>query len=264
MRDMKKISFKLSKLNILAIALIVCVSIIAAAGGSLAYFSDTREMTNVFTVGNVYISLTEAAVKDDGRGNLIEDTSTQRVEGVAIDSATGGTHNYGMLFPGKVMHKDPTITNTGDDDAWIAAKVILTDGNGNINNIFGYENSELIDIQCLLSGALLDETAHFGAWNGIEGVRYNDHYAMVQKADVANGVYEFYFYIHQSMAKGESVEIFDTMTIDPEFTNAQMQEMANLEITVQAFAVQTFGFEDCYTAMHSAFPEHFKDAQGLQ
>ena len=262
MKDMKeKKNFKLTKLNILAIALVVCVAIVAVAGGSMAYFSDTREMTNVFTVGNVYISLTEAAVKNDGAGNLIEDTASPRVEGVAIDSAENVYHNYGMLFPGKVMHKDPTITNTGDDDAWVAAKVIITDGAGNINNIFGYENSELIDIKALLSGGLLGETARFGTWNGIEGVRYNDNYAMVQKADVTNGVYEFYFYIHSAMVKNDSVELFDTMIIDPEFGNAEMQELANLEITIQAFAVQTFGFNNCYDAMHSAFPEYFKDAQ---
>ena len=258
---MKKKNFKLTKLNILAIALIACVAIIAAAGGSLAYFSDTREMTNVFTVGNVYISLTEAAVKDDGTGNLVEDTASPRVEGVAIDSTENVYHNYGMLFPGKVMHKDPTIENVGADEAWIAAKIILTDGDGNINNLFGYENSEQIDIRSLLSGALLSETVHFGVWNGIEEVSYNDRYAMIQSADAANGVYEFYFYIHESMASGESMELFDTMFIDPEFSNAQMQELANLEITVQAFAVQTFGFADCYSAMHSAFPDHFKDAQ---
>ena len=258
---MKKKTFKLTKLNILAIALILCVAIIAAASGSLAYFSDTREMTNVFTVGNVYISLTEAAVKDDGRGNLIEDPDAERFVGVAIDSTDDATHNYGMLFPGRTVHKDPTITNTGDDEAWIAAKIILTDGEGDINNIFGYENSEQIDIKALLSGGLLGEAAHFGTWNGIEGVRYNDRYAMVQKADARNGVYEFYFYVHASMLSGESVELFDTLFVDPEFSNADMQELVNLEITVQAFAVQTFGFADCYTAMHTAFPEHFTDAQ---
>ena len=262
MKDMKeKKNFKLTKLNILAIALVACIALVAVAGGSMAYFSDTREMTNVFTVGNVYISLTEAAVKNDGAGNLIEDTDAPRIEGVAIDSSEEVRHNYGMLFPGKVMHKDPTITNTGSDAAWIAAKIIITDGAGNINNLFGYENSEQIDIKSLLSGALIGESAHFGVWNGIENVRYNDHYAMIQVADVTNGVYEFYFYINEAMESGESVELFDTMFIDPEFSNEQMQELANLEITVQAFAVQTFGFDNCYTAMHKAFKDYFKDAQ---
>ena len=257
----EKRSFKITKLNILALALMLCVAIIAAAGGTLAYFSDSKEMTNVFTVGNVYISLTEAAVKNDGTGNLVEDPEAPRVQGVALDSTANAYHDYGFLFPGKVMYKDPTITNVGSDDAWIAAKIILTDGNGNINNLYGYENSEQIDIRSLLSGALLDQSVHFGVWNGIEDVIYNDTYAMIQSANVQHGTYEFYFFIHASMESGDSVVLFDTMFIDPEFSNAQMQELGNLEITVQAFAVQTYGFDSCYEAMQVAFPEHFERAQ---
>ena len=255
-KNMKAI-FKLTKSNILAIALVVCVAVIAITGGSLAYFSDSKEMTNVFTAGNVYITLTEAAVKSDGLGNLIEDTEAPRVEGVAIDSTTGVQHNYGVLFPGKIMHKDPLITNIGEDEAWIAAKIIITDGSGDINKLFGYENHEEIDIRGLLSGALLDERIHVGVWNGMEDVCYNDNYAMVQVADAGSGVYEFYFFLNATLLTGESVEIFNTMFIDPEFSNTDMQELANLEITVQAFAVQTFGFESCYAAMCRAFPEYF-------
>ena len=249
--------FKLTKSNILAIILVLGVVVIATAGGSIAYFTDDREMTNVFTIGGVYISLTEAAVKSDAMGNLIEDTDAARIHGVAIDSNENAVNNYGVLFPGKVMHKDPTITNTGNDAAWVAAKVILTDGSGDINKLYGFTNSQLIDIKDLLSGALLDETMHVGVWNGMDNVCYNENYAMVQVADATNGVYEFYFFINAALLKDESVELFDTMSIDPMFGNAEMQEMANLEITVQAFAVQTFGFESCYAAMCQAFPNHF-------
>ena len=245
------------KSNILAISLIVLAAVIASAGGSIAYFSDNREMSNVFTAGNVYISLTEAAVKSDSRGNLIEDTESPRIHGVAIDSNEEAVHDYGMLFPGKVMHKDPTIENTGDDDAWIAAKVIITDGHGNINNLFGYENSQEIDIRALFSGGVLDGAIHVGPWNGFENACYDELHAMVQVADAENGVYEYFFFFNESLATGEKILLFDTMTVDPEFNNTDMQEFANLEVTVQAFAVQKFGFDNAYTAMCAAFPEHF-------
>ena len=258
---MKKF-FKWIKSNIVAVSLIVLVVVIATAGTSMAYFSDNKEMTNVFTAGNVYISLTEAAVKSDGAGNLIEDTDSPRVAGVAVDAADKVTHNFGMLFPGKVMHKDPTVTNTGDEAAWIAVKLILTDGSGDINRILGYENSQEIDIRSLLYGGLLAESYRVGTWNGFEDVAYNDSYAMVHVPDARSGVYEFYIFLNTALLSGESVEIFDTMMIAPEFTNADMQEMAELEITVQAFAVQTFGFNDCYTAMCRAFPTHFANVGG--
>ena len=259
MMRLKKILLAI-KSNILVISLVVLVAVIATAGGTIAYFSDNREMSNVFTAGNVYISLTEAAVKSDGRGNLVEDTEAPRVQGVAIDSDTDVKHNFGVLFPGKVMHKDPTIQNTGDDPAWIAAKIIITDGDGDINKLFGYQNSEEIDIRALLSGGVLDGTGtlHVGTWNGMENVCYDDAHAMVQVADAANGVYEFYFFFNKALVKDEKILLFDTMTVNHEFTNSDMQEFANLEITVQAFAVQTFGFDSCYTAMRTAFADHFE------
>ena len=253
---MKK-TLKFRKSYIFALVLVVCVIVIAASRGTIAYFSDDQEITNVFTAGNIYITLSEAAVKDDGYGNLIEDTESPRVEGVAINSTENVHHNFGMLYPGKVMHKDPTITNTGSDPAWVAAKVIITDGRGDINKLFGYFNSEYIDVQLLLSGALLDEACYYGEWNGIEGVTYNDYFAMIQIPDVLNGTYEFYFFINPQLSVGEEVEIFNTMTIDPAFTNADMQELGELEITVQAFGVQVFGFASCFEAMTEAFPEYF-------
>jgi hypothetical protein len=47
------------------------------------------------------------------------------------------------------------------------------------------------------------------------------------------------------------------MLIEPEWDNAQMRELVDLKIKVQAFAVQTFGFESCFDAMKGAFSTHF-------
>ena len=248
---------KLKKSHIVAIALLLCVAMIAAAGGTLAYFTDDREITNVFTAGNVYISLTEAAVIDDGTGNLVEDATQPRVEGVAINSTEDAMHDYGRLYPGKTMHKDPTIKNTGEDDAWIAAKIILNDGAGDINHIYGFPNSQYLDLSLLLSGGLLDSGLYYGEWNGIQDVHYNDTCAIIQVPNVATGNYEFYFFILAEQHSGDEVELFDTMYILSDFNNSEMQELAELRITVQAFAVQTFGFADCYTAMTQAFSDHF-------
>ncbi len=252
-----KAILKFKKSYIVALVIVSCVIGIMAARSTIAYFSDDQEITNVFTAGNIYINLSEAEVKDDGSGNLIEDTEKPRIEGVAINSTENVNHNYGMLYPGKTMYKDPTIKNTGSDPAWVAAKVIITDGKGDINKLYGYFNSELLDITLLLSGGLLDEGAYFGEWNGIQGVTHNENYAMIQVADVLNGTYEFYFFINPQLLVGEEVELFDTMTILPEFTNTDMQELGELQITVQAFGVQTFGFDSCFDAMVEAFPEYF-------
>ena len=259
-----KRKFKLTKLNIITVALVACVAlIVAAAGGSIAYFTDAKETTNVFTAGSVYISLTEAAVKPDALGNLIEDTSKDRIVGNDLADANVVTHDYGKLFPGQSIYKDPTITNTGKDAAWVAAKIIITDGEGDITKLIGDPQSGFINVNQLLGGGVFNNgNIHVGTWNGMTNVVYSNsensyNFAMIQASDTSSGTHEFYIYILEELAPNEAITVFDTMMINPAYGNEQMRELAQLNITVQAFAVQTFGFDSCYEAMNKAFSEHF-------
>ncbi len=79
----------------LIVGTILLLSIILI-GGVMAYFTDKKEMTNIFTVGNIRITLTEPN----------------------FDSVEAG-----KLAPNKIVAKDPTITNVGTNDAYIFAKV---------------------------------------------------------------------------------------------------------------------------------------------
>lgn len=250
---------KLSKLKIISITLAITAVVIAAASGSIAFFTDVKESTGIFTAGNVYVELTEAAVKSDASGNLIEDTAAERFSGAEItEQGAAVVRNYGVVFPGQTIYKDPTVKNTGDHSAWIAVKVIVEDGSCDIHKLYKYSDGyDDIDIERFLRGGLLDEHVHVGDWNGIPDVCFNDNYAMIQSSSHAAGKYEFYFLMLKPFASGDEVEVFDTFYIDPMFGNVEMQEFKELKITVQAFAVQEYGFVDCLSAMSTAFPEHF-------
>ena len=251
------------KLRLTALILAITVMTSAIISGSLAFFTDSKESDTVFTSGNVYIELSEAAIMADGTGNLIADTAADRIYGSEIDSSGFGVvHDYGYVFPGQTIYKDPTIKNIGNSDAWVAAKIIIEDGAGDIHRLFSYsdDNSD-IDIERLLSGGLLDEEVHVGDWNGIEDVCYNENYAMIQHSSHIDGVYEFYFIMLRPLEKDESIMIFDTLFMNEFFGNSEMQEFRELKLTVQAFAVQKFGFSSCLDAMNGAFTEHFENAR---
>lgn len=258
MNEIKEI-LKSPKLKIVALTLAISVIASLAVNATIAFFTDAKETETVFTAGNVYIELTEAAVKKDGTGNLIEDTESDRFYGGEINgSGASVINNYGIVFPGQSIHKDPTIKNIGLSNAWVAGKIIIDDGVGDIHRLFCYtEDSDSIDIELLLSGGLLEEHVHIGEWNGIDDVCYNENYAMIQHSNHQNGKYEFYFIMLNPLGIGESVELFDTLNIDMYFDNEEMQEFRDLKITVQAFAVQTFGFSSALEAMEGAFAEHF-------
>jgi hypothetical protein len=253
-RILKSFYFK-----VIAISLLVTMVAIGAANATIAFFIDSKEYSGTFTAGNVYIEMTEAAVTRDSFGNLVKDETRARIS--AADTTEGGApavQDYGVIHPGQTIYKDPTVKNTGDWDAWIAVKVIVSDGIGDIHKLFGYnEFYEDIDIEGFLSGGLLDQQVHVGDWNGNEFVCYNENYAMVQLPDRHKGVYEFYFFMLDPLKKGESVQIFDTFFVDDTFGNTEMLQFKELEITIQAYAVQTHSLESCYEAMLEAFDNKF-------
>ena len=97
------------KKKIVSVCLVVCLLATAIIGTTLAYFTDTAEVTNTFTVGNVDITLNEAPVGTDGQA-----TTGERV-----------TTNEYHLYPGKSYDKDPTITVAkGSEDCYLFVKVV--------------------------------------------------------------------------------------------------------------------------------------------
>ena len=259
---MTKLIFS-SKYKAIALLLIFAAAVALATSNTIAFFTDAKESTGVFTAGNVYISLTEAAVMLDAKGNLIENADAARIEGADVSSSNPVENNYGRVYPGQTIHKDPTVKNTGDENAWVAVKVIIEDGAGDIYNLFKYNDDfDDIDIERLLVGGLLNEQVTVGPWNGIEDVCYNENYAMIQASSHEQGRYEFIFLMQKPLNPGEEVEVFTTVKIDPTFGNVEMQEFRDLKVTVQAFAVQQYGFSSCLEAMNAAFSSYFTTGIG--
>lgn len=85
------------KKKIISIALVVAMIAIIAAG-SFAYFTDTKQADNTFTVGNVKIELTEPSWNTNG--NESDD-----------------------VYPGEALPKDPTVKNVGDNPCFVRVKV---------------------------------------------------------------------------------------------------------------------------------------------
>ena len=111
----------------------VALAAVLAAGGVMAYFTDTEEKVNHFTVGSVEIELEEPEWEkkpdedDDGVPDEAED-----------------------LLPVQTIAKDPQISNTGTNDAFVFAVVQIpcrdiitanTDGTKNpraMTDLFSY------------------------------------------------------------------------------------------------------------------------------
>ena len=86
---------KKNTVKIMTLAGIVCL---ASVGGVSAYLTDYEKVSNEFTVGKVDIELKEPEWKPE---------ENKKIE------------------PSKVIHKDPQITNTGTNDAFVYMEVSI-------------------------------------------------------------------------------------------------------------------------------------------
>ena len=207
------------KKKIVTITLLICLLAIAITSACLTYFTDQESVDNVFTVGEVTITLDESKVTLDSRNHAV--VGTERVT---------GDQNYGQLYPCQQIKKDPKITNTGSENAYVAAKVTITNQNGVTES-----NKDLM--AALISGGLLADTENATVKTGIE-----------------SGAYVIYILYHTEMTKDQSVVLFDTLSISKDYNNDQMAQLQNLNIHVDAYAVQSIGFDNAKDALIAAFP----------
>ena len=114
-----------------SLLLVLCALalITASVFGTLAYLTDTAQVLNTFTVGNVSIKLDETKVNPNG------DPVDGDDEGAEADRTEEG--NVYHLIPGGEYTKDPTVTMLkGSDDAYVRMKVTISDY-ADVKAVFG-------------------------------------------------------------------------------------------------------------------------------
>ena len=131
---------KINKKATLCTAGVLAIGALAATLGTMSYFTDTDSKTNVFTVGNVDITLNEkqraidqtTGCKDPNEDNLVDFTA-QVVYPIAtsaqakkdamampVDCLENATIDLGRAAIGRnYVDKMVSVTNDGASDAWV-------------------------------------------------------------------------------------------------------------------------------------------------
>ena len=89
----------MTKKKIVSLCLAAVLVVMAIAGATMAYFTDTDAKDNIFTVGNVDITLTEPNWDKSGE----------------VDAPD--------VYPGEPLDKDPTVTNDGSNPCFVRISV---------------------------------------------------------------------------------------------------------------------------------------------
>ena len=85
------------KKKIVAICLVAVIAVMAIAGASLAYLTDTDDADNVFAVGNVQIKLVEQQRDENGGLEDFEDNKTLMPHSLTA-SGTDGKKLFVAMF----------------------------------------------------------------------------------------------------------------------------------------------------------------------
>ena len=244
------------------IAIFLCVALVAIAvvGASLAYFTDTKSVTNTFTVGNVKIDLLESSLHRENAGVANGATSTSELWSDVAKEGSGNTSKYKagdtfytdaqieanaaeykcenvQLIPGRSYHKMPYVKNTGKNDAYIRIRVMIpADLDTTVLNSSMYTSS---------------------AMDKKEFTMAYDHSGTVERDNVKYNVYTFTRI--DPLAPGEMTywNVWGTIHMDSTVTSAQCEELFGVNgpypngvfpVLVEADAIQAEGFADATAA----------------
>lgn len=245
---------------------VTCIVLVAAMviGGTLAYFTDTKNATNTFTVGNVKINLIE---QQRGENGLVPFEQNKKLYPI-VGSAQGEKDEYGMPTAKNYVDKMVTIENTGSEKAYIRAYFAipsaLDDGyetfNAGMNVLhFNFGNK-------VVNGAISSTEGvewiwtHDSKWNYFEttlnGIKYNVYYADYYQAVDAGATTK---QLVQGVYLDKTFDMKDgkPMAFGKEFAVDAGWDWSNVSCPVFAIACQAEGFDNATDAMNAAFGANY-------
>lgn len=210
-----------------ALLMSLCAVLLVAASvlGTMAYLTDSKDVKNTFTVGNVAITLDEAKVDDNG--NAINKQGN-RVTNLADAERVPG--NAYKLLPGHTYTKDPTVTVlTPSVASYVKMTVTFTKANA-LDAIFAPTGADLTSI--------------FGGY---------DAATWIYKGNTKEGdtrTYEFWYKTTvDATAAAQTLEpLFTSIIVPGTINNDQLKSIDGMTINVNAYAIQADGFKDAAEA----------------
>ena len=260
-------------------AIFLCIALVAIVivGASRAYFTDTKEATNTFTVGNVKIDLIESRFHregNEGSGDTSIPDPTETASGMEYvedghlaftdeeiktdaEKYTDYIGDRGKnMVPDRRVAKCPYVVNTGKNDAYIRIRVMVpTEANGDYVDV--EEGGVITNVWC-------GTAVKSGEFQQGEGAGY----PVINKKGYTddNGVvYDVYTFTRiKPLEAGAMTEwnVWNNIGIDKKADSADIQKAIEkgamikgpngtgmtLNVLVQADAIQAEGFDNAAAA----------------
>lgn len=209
-----------------AILLVVCaiLLVVASVFGTMAYLTDYAEVKNTFTIGNVGLKLDETVVDLYG----VADNPAVRAE----------KGNQYKLISGHTYTKDPMVTVDADSEESYIRMIVKISDIADVKAAFGTDAT---------TGYFLPQYFVQG-WDPAVWVSTN----VVDETTIpGTAIYEFRYFETVSTDDAGAKELaplFTSFKVPEEVENDALGKLADMEITVEAHAIQADGFADAAAA----------------
>ena len=199
------------KKKILVACLCVALAVLTIAGTTLAYLTSQETVTNTFTVGKVEIKLDEAKANADG---------------TLVPNADRVKENSYKLIPGHTYNKDPMVTVlSGSESSYIKMTVTFTKA-AELDAIFAPTGADLTSI-----------------FNGYDSTNWI-YKGNTEDTTANTRTYEFWYKeaVAAPTADVALDALFDQIKAPDSLTHSDLNNLKDLKITVNAYAIQADGF----------------------
>lgn len=228
-------------LMILTITLCAVALVAGSVIGTIAYLRDSAFVINVFTSGEVEITLDETKISDDG------------IHPVADGARTTSGNEY-KLMPGLTYVKDPVIHILPDcEDAYLFLRV-----ENPLTPIEAASNT--IDTDNDAEGTLDNKTIHdqlvANGW-----VLMSEKVGEVPTYGTGSNIYRYTGGVNGIVERStteQKIDTFKTFTVDSDETGETLAPFSKKSVVVVVYAVQAEGHAD-YKEAAAEFIQDFKN-----
>lgn len=195
------------------LVMVLCAVALVAATvmGTLSYLTDSSQIINTFTMGNVHLKLDEAVVDESGN------PTGGRTE-------TGNTYH---LLPGQSYTKDPTVTVLAGSDQSYVRMLVTINCYDELTAIFGDPFLPQYYVE------------------GWDNAVWTTTGVIAEDENANTATYEFRY--HKTVKPEKDADLvlealFTAVVVPETMTGAQLDSITGLQITVEAHAIQAAGF----------------------
>lgn len=251
------------KKKVLAVSFVFALLAIALVGGSLAYFMDTDQAVNTFTIGSVKIEqMEQQRGEEDGKSILVDYVNEDKMLlPVVGDPITSERDEFGLpIGVSNYQDKVVSVKNTGKNEAYVRTFIAVP-----VSDVEGFDVPIPVVTTDTMKAAENGWTLAGNYYQEIDGIKYwilyYDHTDSVvagsETKSVLSGVY---LPSAMNLNVVSDTEAYFVMELDSDgdgikekYELKDFNAYDKIEILVVTQAVQEEGFSDVASALTAGF-----------